>query len=427
MRQRDLILYRFILDLGGNVMEKLLEKEDWITVENGTIATPLGFYADGKHCGLKRKKKDIGIIFSETPAESAAVYTMNQMQAAPIFITKDSLEVNQTLQAIVVNSGVANACTGKRGLEDGFAMRAMAAKHLGVAETSVAVASTGVIGDYLPMEKLATGIAALDLKSGISSDFHEAILTTDTVQKELTLQSEIGGKVITISGVAKGSGMIHPNMATMLSFITTDAAVPAELLQKLLKQKVDQTFNQITVDGDTSTNDMVIVMANGCAGNAIFSDGTPEFTAFAKMFYAVCQHLAKSIARDGEGATKLIEAKVKGATSKEDARMIAKQIVSSSLVKTAMFGEDANWGRIICAIGYSGGRFSPDNITIKIGDTVILEKSEATNYAPDVLSSYLQVENILIEVNLHSGLEDGVAWGCDLSYDYVKINACYRT
>ncbi|WP_187137273.1 bifunctional ornithine acetyltransferase/N-acetylglutamate synthase [Listeria grandensis] len=396
-------------------------------IENGTIATPLGFFADGKHCGLKRKKKDIGVIFSEVPAAAAAVYTMNQMQAAPIFVTKDSLAVDQTLQAIVVNSGVANACTGKQGLDDGFAMRAITAKHLGIAESSVAIASTGVIGDYLPMEKVTAGIESLQVNAGESSDFHEAILTTDTVQKELTLQSEIGGKTVTISGVAKGSGMIHPNMATMLSFITTDAAVPAELLQKLLKQKVDQTFNQITVDGDTSTNDMVVVMANGCAGNASFSEGTPEFAVFTKMFYAVCQHLAKSIARDGEGATKLIEAQVKGATSKEDARMIAKQIVSSSLVKTAMFGEDANWGRIICAIGYSGGRFLPDNITIKIGEIAILEKSETVAYDPEILAAYLQKETILIEVNLHSGIEEGIAWGCDLSYDYVKINACYRT
>ncbi|EUJ23020.1 bifunctional ornithine acetyltransferase/N-acetylglutamate synthase protein [Listeria grandensis FSL F6-0971] len=408
-------------------MEKVLEKEGWITIENGTIATPLGFFADGKHCGLKRKKKDIGVIFSEVPAAAAAVYTMNQMQAAPIFVTKDSLAVDQTLQAIVVNSGVANACTGKQGLDDGFAMRAITAKHLGIAESSVAIASTGVIGDYLPMEKVTAGIESLQVNVGGSSDFHEAILTTDTVQKELTLQSEIGGKTITISGVAKGSGMIHPNMATMLSFITTDAAVSAELLQKLLKQKVDQTFNQITVDGDTSTNDMVVVMANGCAGNASFSEGTPEFAVFTKMFYAVCQHLAKSIARDGEGATKLIEAQVKGATSKVDARMIAKQIVSSSLVKTAMFGEDANWGRIICAIGYSGGRFSPDNITIKIGEIAILEKSETAAYDPEILAAYLQKETILIEVNLHSGIEEGTAWGCDLSYDYVKINACYRT
>ncbi|MBC1529397.1 bifunctional glutamate N-acetyltransferase/amino-acid acetyltransferase ArgJ [Listeria booriae] len=408
-------------------MEKILEKEDWITIPDGTIATPLGFSADGTHCGLKYKKKDIGIIFSEVPAQAAAVYTMNQMQAAPIFVTKDSLANEQTLQAIVVNSGVANACTGKQGLEDGFAMRALTAQHLGVAEQSVAIASTGVIGEYLPMDKVTAGIAELDLQSGMSSYFHEAILTTDTVQKELTLQAEVGGKTVTISGVAKGSGMIHPNMATMLSFITTDADVPATLLQKLLKQKVDQTFNQITVDGDTSTNDMVVVMANGCAGNNTFLEGTPEFGQFANMFYVVCQHLAKSIARDGEGATKLIEAQVNGATSREDARMIAKQIVSSSLVKTAMFGEDANWGRIICAIGYSGGRFSPDHITIKIGDTAILEKSETVAYDAVALADYLQQEKIVIAVNLHSGLETGTAWGCDLSYDYVKINACYRT
>ncbi|EAE8345490.1 bifunctional glutamate N-acetyltransferase/amino-acid acetyltransferase ArgJ [Listeria monocytogenes] len=393
----------------------------------GNIASPKGFYADGKHAGLKRKRNDIGWIYSEVPANAAAVYTMNQMQAAPIFVTKDSFQSNAKLQAIIVNSGNANACTGNQGMLDALAMRAQTAEKLEIPLDSVAVASTGIIGDMLPMDKIITGIEMLEKQTGNAADFEEAILTTDTFQKQISFQTEIGGRKVTMSGVAKGSGMIHPNMATMLAFITTDAAIPAELLQKLLKIKVDKTFNQITVDGDTSTNDMVVVMANGCAENQMIQEGTADFVKFADMFQAVTEHLAKSIARDGEGATKLIEVQVNGATKTEDARMIAKKIVSSSLVKTAAFGGDGNWGRIICAIGYSGGRFAPDNITIKIGGIEILNHSSQTIFNQQALDTYLEEEHIIIEVDLHIGLESGTAWGCDLSYEYVKINACYRT
>ncbi|CAM4283171.1 bifunctional glutamate N-acetyltransferase/amino-acid acetyltransferase ArgJ [Listeria ivanovii] len=393
----------------------------------GNIASPKGFYADGKHAGLKRKRNDIGWIYSEVPAESAAVYTMNQMQAAPIFVTKDSFASDAKLQAIIVNSGNANACTGNQGMLDALTMRAKTAENLQIPVESVAVASTGIIGDMLPMDKIIAGIDMLEKQSGNAADFEEAILTTDTFQKQITFQIELSGKTVTMSGVAKGSGMIHPNMATMLAFITTDAAIPAELLQKLLKKKVDKTFNQITVDGDTSTNDMVVVMANGCAENPIIQEGTADWEKLAAMFQAVTEHLAKSIARDGEGATKLIEVQVNGATKTEDARMIAKKIVSSSLVKTAAFGGDGNWGRIICAIGYSGGRFAPDNITIKIGGIEILNHSSQTIFNQQALDEYLEEEHIVIEVDLHIGLESGTAWGCDLSYEYVKINACYRT
>lgn len=352
---------------------------------------------------------------------------MNQMQAAPIFVTKDSFASDAKLQAIIVNSGNANACTGNQGMLDALTMRAKTAENLQIPVESVAVASTGIIGDMLPMDKIIAGIDMLEKQSGNAADFEEAILTTDTFQKQITFQIELSGKTVTMSGVAKGSGMIHPNMATMLAFITTDAAIPAELLQKLLKIKVDKTFNQITVDGDTSTNDMVVVMANGCAENPIIQEGTADWEKLAAMFQAVTEHLAKSIARDGEGATKLIEVQVNGATKTEDARMIAKKIVSSSLVKTAAFGGDGNWGRIICAIGYSGGRFAPDNITIKIGGIEILNHSSQTIFNQQALDEYLEEEHIVIEVDLHIGLESGTAWGCDLSYEYVKINACYRT
>ncbi|MBC1418352.1 bifunctional glutamate N-acetyltransferase/amino-acid acetyltransferase ArgJ [Listeria fleischmannii] len=397
-------------------------------VIKGTMASPKGFYADGKHVGLKRKRKDIGWIFSEVKASAAAVYTTNQIQAAPIQVTKNAFKQSDTLQAIVVNSGSANACTGSRGLEDATYMQNFAATQLGIQNEEVAVCSTGVIGEYLDLDKITDGISRLRLQHGQASDFEEAILTTDTKKKQITIQETIDGKCVTMSGVAKGSGMIHPNMATMLAFVTTDATISSENLQLLVKKLVDETFNQITVDGDTSTNDTVIVMANGLAENKSLVEEHPEFSKFKAMLRLVFEHLAKAIASDGEGATKLIEVAVKGATSALDARMIAKKIVSSSLVKTAMFGGDANWGRIICAIGYSGGRFAPDYISISAGPYQILNKSEACIYSEEGLRTYLNETDVIrIEADLHVGLETGLAWGCDLSYDYVKINACYRT
>lgn len=393
----------------------------------GTIASPIGFFAAGVHGKLKYKKKDIGLIYSTFPAQAAAVYTTNQFQAAPINITKDSLKNGQTLQAVIVNSGNANACNGEQGIEDAYQMRQLTANKLGIPATEIAVASTGIIGEPMPMDKITAGITALDYSKGEPSDFHESILTTDTCEKLIVVEVLLNKKKVTISGVAKGSGMIHPNMATMLAFITTDVAIDAKLLDQTLRQSVNQTFNQITVDGDTSTNDMVLVMANGAAKNDELKSDTSDYVIFKNAFDAVCQHLAKKIAQDGEGATKLIEVTVASAKSVLEARMIAKTIVSSSLVKTAMFGEDPNWGRIICALGYSEGTLNPENINIEIGPIEVLNRTKAVLYDANALREYLQNEVIRITVDVGVGNENGVAWGCDLSYEYVKINACYHT
>lgn len=394
---------------------------------DGTIASPKGFYADGVHCGLKKKKKDIGWIYSEKKAQAAAVYTTNQVKGAPLLVTNEALGVAHQLQAVLVNSAVANTCTGETGIEDAYQMQRLAADKLGLENHQVAVASTGVIGKHLPMEKVTKGIEALAMKSGNAQNFHEAILTTDLVTKEICLAAMIGGKKVTMSGVAKGSGMIHPNMATMLSFITTDANIPYQLLEKLLKKQVDETFNQITVDGDTSTNDMVVVLANGCAENKEIVENTPEYETFSQMLHTVTEDLAKKIARDGEGATKLIEVCVNHATTESDAKKIAKKIVGSSLVKSAMFGEDPNWGRIICAIGYSEGTFDPSLLDIYIGTQQVLQDGLPCDFHQTNMQKILAQDTVSIQVDLKVGTSQGVAWGCDLTYKYVEINACYHT
>ncbi|MGX7419248.1 bifunctional glutamate N-acetyltransferase/amino-acid acetyltransferase ArgJ [Carnobacterium gallinarum] len=393
----------------------------------GTIASPKGFFATGVHGKLKYKRKDIGLIYSEVPAVAAAVYTTNQFQAAPIIVTKDSLNQSKTLQAVIVNSGNANACNGENGLKDAYTMRQLTAAKLGIDARAVAVASTGIIGEPLPMEKIINGIKELDFQKGVPLDFHESILTTDTCEKQITVELILNQHPVIISGVAKGSGMIHPNMATMLAFITTDVAISSKLLDQLLRQSVNQTFNQITVDGDTSTNDTVLVMANGLAGNSEISEENEDYQILKQAFEIVCEHLAKKIAQDGEGATKLIEVTVDSAKNIEEARMIAKTIVSSSLVKTAMFGEDPNWGRIICATGYSQGSLDPANIRIEIGSILILKNTKKVVFEEAALKEYLENDVIRITVDVGVGTETGVAWGCDLSYDYVKINACYHT
>lgn len=393
---------------------------------NGTIASPKGFYADGFHSGLKRKRKDIGWIYSEYPAQAAGVFTTNAVQAAPIQVTKQALK-SDYLQAIIVNSGNANACTGKNGLLHAQEMQQMAAQKLGVSSGSVAVASTGIIGQELPMTTIKKGIFGLNKTEGTPGHFHEAILTTDTRTKEIVVMSEIDGEKVTMAGVAKGSGMIHPNMATMLAFITTDAAIENQLLQETLKHITDQTFNQITVDGDTSTNDMVLVMANGAAGNPFIqkeSEGYQEFTA---MLRVVMEELAKMIAQDGEGATKLIEATVTHAKDQLTARMIAKKIVGSSLVKTAMFGADPNWGRIICAIGYADPSIDPEKVTISIGGLPVLINSQPQSFDEMKMREILVQDKIMILVDLQDGTKTGTAWGCDLTYKYVEINALYHT
>ncbi|MFB6465314.1 bifunctional ornithine acetyltransferase/N-acetylglutamate synthase [Cytobacillus sp. Hz8] len=395
----------------------------------GSIVTPRGFSAAGTNAGLRYSKNDVGMIASSVPASSAAVYTLNVFQAAPIKVTQDSLSTNGLLQGVVVNSACANACTGEKGLKDAYEMRNKAAEKLGVEEDLFAVASTGVIGEFLPLDKVINGIEALKLNSQIENaeDFQNAILTTDTGIKGCCYQAEIDGVTVYMGGAAKGSGMIHPNMATMLGFVTTDVKIEPEYLQSALKQVTNFTFNQITVDGDTSTNDMVIVMANGEAHNQSLTPDHPDWSVFLELLTLTCESLAKQIAKDGEGATKLVEVLVDGAKDNEDARMVAKQIVGSNLVKTAIFGSDANWGRIICAVGQSQATVNPDTVNIAIGSHVMLKNSEPQNFNEEEVRAYLDGDFIQIFVDLQNGIGSSKAWGCDLSYDYVKINASYRT
>jgi glutamate N-acetyltransferase/amino-acid N-acetyltransferase len=410
-------------------MEIAKQEAKVVFIGEGTVVTPKGFKAAGVHAGLRYTKKDLGVILCEVPASCAAVYTQNHFQAAPLKVTQQSISVEQKLQAVVVNSACANACTGQQGLKDAYEMRELCARQFGIAPHHVAVASTGVIGELLPMEKIRAGIKKLQPGDslGHAEAFQTAILTTDTVMKKACYQTAIDGKIVTIAGAAKGSGMIHPNMATMLAFITTDANISSPLLQEALRSVTDVSFNQITVDGDTSTNDMVIVMASGLAGNKELTPNHPEWKNFYEALKKTCEDLAKQIAKDGEGATKLIEVRVNGAKTDEDAKKIAKQIVGSNLVKTAVYGADANWGRIICAIGYAGAMVNPDNVDIAIGPILMLKGSEPQPFSEEEASAYLQNDMIVIEVDLHLGSGKGVAWGCDLTYDYVKINASYRT
>ncbi|MEH7515634.1 bifunctional ornithine acetyltransferase/N-acetylglutamate synthase [Gottfriedia acidiceleris] len=407
----------------------MITKEKNIKKINGTITSPNGFYASGVHAGLRYKRKDLGLIYSEKPASVAAVYTLNLFPAAPIAITKKSIAYSNKLQAVLVNSGCANACTGKKGEDDAYLMRSWCAEHLNLPEHLVAIASTGVIGEYLKMDRLKGGIDELTLGNKLEDgeDFGHAILTTDTVIKTTCYEVLIDGKLVTIAGSAKGSGMIHPNMATMLGFVTTDATISSEQLQTLLKEVTDKTFNQITVDGDTSTNDMVLVMANGAVEHEELTESHPDWANFVAAFQLVCEDLAKKIARDGEGATKLIEVNVNGASSQKNANQIAKSIVGSNLVKTAVYGEDANWGRIIGAIGYSGVEGNFNQIDIAINGVTVLFGSKPVEFNEEEAKIALKNEITYIDVHLHEGDALGTAWGCDLTYDYVKINASYRT
>ena len=393
---------------------------------DGTIASPLGFSADGLHAGFKKKKLDFGWIVSEVPASVAGVYTTNKVIAAPLLVTKASIQKSQKLQARVVNSGVANSCTGQQGLDAAYEMQRLTAQNLKIEPDLVGLASTGVIGEQLPMNALKNGLSQI-LVSGKAEDFAEAILTTDTCTKTCVVTEEFGSDLVTMAGVAKGSGMIHPNMATMLAFITCDANISSATLQKALSQHVETTFNQITVDGDTSTNDMVLVMANGCRQNEEILPDTEEFEKFSKMLRYLMADLAKKIAKDGEGATKLIEVNVLHAKDEQSGRMIAKSVVGSSLVKTAIFGQDPNWGRILAAIGYAGADVSVDNIDIWIEGIPVMQASSPVAFDPEETSDAMAGELLTLTIDLHDGEAEAQAWGCDLSYDYVKINALYRT
>ncbi|MFD1361086.1 bifunctional ornithine acetyltransferase/N-acetylglutamate synthase [Lentibacillus salinarum] len=408
----------------------VLTKEGSIKkMEKGTIVTPAGFQASGMHTGVKRKRNDLGMIYCDVPASAAALYTLNIIQAAPLDVTKDSIAQEGKLQAVIVNSGNANACTGIKGKQDAYTMRRAAAEQLALPEDRVAVSSTGIIGLDMPMDKIIPNIGNLHLSTdeNAAAAFNESILTTDTTTKSTCYQTTIDGQTVTMAGSAKGSGMIEPNMGTMLAFITTDAAIEPEMLQVALKEATDKTFNRITVDGDTSTNDMVLTMASGKAGNESLTPEHHDWDQFTDLLQSTCEDLAKMIARDGEGATKLIEVNVTGAFDDDQASKAAKTIVGSSLVKTAVYGADPNWGRILAAIGRSGVDADAQTIDVSLGTIPLLQNSQPLAFSEAEASEYLMNDDVSITVNLNAGNGSGKAWGCDLTYDYVRINASYRT
>lgn len=420
------------MNIGNLKEERMLtpvtSSKEIIVLEEESVTLAKGFKAGGMYCGIKRKKLDLGYIVSEVPATTAGVYTTNIFQAAPLLVTQESIAKENKIQAILVNSGNANACTGEQGLLDAFEMQKEFACELGIKEHLVAVTSTGVIGELLPMDKLKSGInQILDAEYEAEDNFKQAILTTDTCIKQMAVQVKIDGKTVSIGGTAKGSGMIHPNMATMLGFVTTDANIAHDDLLYALKDITNQTFNMITVDGDTSTNDMVLVLANGMAENEQLTKNHPDWDVFKEGLKLVCESLAKKIAKDGEGATKLIEVQVNGAFSTDAARAVGKAIISSNLVKTAIYGTDPNWGRIVSAIGYSGIPVEPNAIKVAIGPFLVFEDGLPCPIVEADVKEYLELETIQIFVELNQGDYSATAWGCDLTYDYVKINASYRT
>lgn len=399
----------------------------------GSVCAAKGFLANGIHCGIRKNKtkNDIALIYSEVLASAAAVYTTNLVKGAPIFVTKENI-ANGKAQAIVCNSGNANTCNAN-GVLIAKQTCEITAKALNIPASDVVVASTGVIGMPLEIEPIASGMDSLvkGLNKNGNTQAVLGIMTTDTKPKEVAVEFTIGGKTCRIGGIAKGSGMIHPNMATMLVFITTDVAISPSMLQKALSADIKNTFNMVSVDGDTSTNDMVTVLANGLAGNdEIVSDGE-DFNQFMKALNTVNVSLCKMIAGDGEGATKFIECVVNGAKTEDIAKTVAKSIICSSLVKTAMFGADANWGRILCAIGYSGAQVDVSKVKVCFrsvkGEILVCEKGAGVDFSEDLAKTILLEKDIEIVVDLCDGQFDATAWGCDLSYEYVRINGDYRT
>ncbi|MBQ4150255.1 MAG: bifunctional glutamate N-acetyltransferase/amino-acid acetyltransferase ArgJ [Clostridia bacterium] len=400
---------------------------------SGGVCAAKGFSAGGVHCGVRknRTKRDLAMIYSETKASAAAVYTTNLVKGAPLTVTKNNI-ANGYAQAVICNSGNANTCNAD-GIEIAEKMCAIAADTLGIDKTDVVVASTGVIGQplsILPFESGIPAVAAVLSKDG-SDAAAEGIMTTDTVKKEIALEFEIGGKVCRIGGIAKGSGMIHPNMATMLVFITTDACIAPEMLQKALSSDIADTFNMVSVDGDTSTNDMVTVLANGMAGNKEITSDGEDFAAFMKALNTVTVYLCRCIAGDGEGATKLLECNVSGAKDIANAKTVAKSVICSSLLKAAMFGADANWGRVLCAIGYSGADVDVNKVDVSFksqkGEITVCHNGAGVDFSEEKAKEILLEKEIEINISLGDGTASATAWGCDLTYDYVKINGDYRT
>lgn len=404
-----------------------------ITFIEGGVCAAKGFLAGGVHCGIRknRDKKDLALIYSPTPCAAAAVYTQNKVQGAPIAVTKANI-ADGTAQAFLCNSGNANTCNAD-GEIIARAMCESAGKALGVAPEQIVIASTGVIGQPLPLEPITAAMPALVSALGEygSGEAAEAIMTTDTKRKETAVCFEIGGVPCVIGGISKGSGMIHPNMATMLCFITSDAAISPALLQKACKEAADETFNMISVDGDTSTNDMLSILANGAAGNPLICAEDDSYAQFKEALTAVCRLLAREMAGDGEGATKLLECAVTGAPSKETARACAKSVICSSLFKAAMFGADANWGRVLCALGYANAEFDIHLVSVtfrsKAGAVLVCENGAGVGFSEEEAKTVLLENEIRIEIDLAQGAEEATAWGCDLTYDYVKINGDYRT
>ena len=397
----------------------------------GGVTAPSGFLAAGVVADIKGKggdKKDVAVLFSRVPCSAAGVYTRNKVKAAPILVSQPRTAAGR-LQAVVINSGNANACTGEQGIKDAEAMAELAARALGLEPQAVAVASTGVIGVPLPMDRVAKGIraAAASISEDGGAAAAAAIMTTDTTDKQAAVRFELGGVPVTIGAMAKGSGMIHPNMGTMLAFVTTDAAVDATALQVALKAATEKSFNMVTVDGDTSTNDCVIALANGMAKNPLVVLGSALYDTFARALDAVLIDLAKQVAADGEGATKLLEVQVRGAASQQDARLAARAVCASSLVKAAVFGADANWGRVLCALGYSGAEFDPLKVDLWLGDMPMMKAGAPVAFDEGAALKLLQEKTVLFIADLHAGSEAATAWGCDLTYDYVKINGAYRT
>jgi glutamate N-acetyltransferase / amino-acid N-acetyltransferase len=397
-------------------------------VTDGATAAA-GYKAAGVACGVRYEgRRDLGLLLSgEAGGTAAVVITTNVLEAAPLLVTREAVEAGG-VRAVVVNSGIANAATGRQGLEDARKMQALAAAELGLEPEEVAVASTGVMGEYLPMDRIEAGIK--DAAASLSDDgfgFAEAILTTDTRIKEAAATVEIEGKNITVGGVAKGSGMIHPNLATMLAFVTTDAAVEEGCLQNTLRRATDRSFNRVTVDGDTSPNDMVLFLANGAGGNDPLTSDSPDYPAFEETVEAVMRDLAKEIARDGEGATKLVEVIVEGARDEASAAALAKAVVGSNLVKATVYGEDANWGRVLNAMGYAGEPFDPEGVELYFGQVSVFAEGEPTSVGEAEANAALAGDEVWILARLAEGEASATAWGCDLTYEYVKINGSYRT
>ena len=394
----------------------------------GGVTAPGGFIAGGVACGVRRiGRRDLGILLSERECTAAAVFTRNVVKGAPLTVTREAVEA-RGVRAIVVNSGNANAATGEQGIRDAYETQRVAAESLGLTASEVAVASTGVVGEQLPMDRIAEGITkAAENLDQEGSSFAEAILTTDTRVKQAAVEVEVEGKVVTVGGTAKGSGMIHPNMGTMLAFLTTDAAVEEECLQETLSLVTERTFNRVTVDGDTSPSDMALLLANGAAGNRFLRADSTDYPAFEAAVEGVALALAKEIACDGEGATKLVEAVVEGVRDEASAVVLAKAVVGSNLVKAAMFGEDANWGRVLVAMGYSGADFDPETVEIYFGPVKVFGDGESKAYSEVEASEALAGEVVRVLVRLEEGEASATAWGCDLTYKYVEINGSYRT